>query len=131
MVRERTGYRTLNRTRMVTGSGQPLFSKVQSFNIELLSSCSLTASLLLKYRERAPTAAQGPRGYRHYTHSSPVLRLKAVPRKKSFERGGNIQMFQFQQTAGEAHQGVTSLDGFRGQLSIYLSFPLEMDTSWR
>lgn len=40
MVRERTGYRTLNRTRMLTGSGQPLFSKVQSFNIELLSCCS-------------------------------------------------------------------------------------------
>ena len=40
MVRERTGYRTLNRTRMLTGSGQPLFSNVQSLNIELLCCCS-------------------------------------------------------------------------------------------
>lgn len=47
MVRERTGYRTLNRTRMLTGSGQPLFSRVQSFNMELLRCSSPPCSLTL------------------------------------------------------------------------------------
>ena len=95
MVRERTGYRTLNRTRMVTGSGQPLFSKVQSLNIELLSSCVLffcffQLTALLSYccrttdtdRALRQTAAQGPHVHRHDTRRSPVLRLKAVSRKK-------------------------------------------------
>lgn len=39
-ARERTGYRTLNRTRILTGSGQPLFSEAQSLNTELPPRCS-------------------------------------------------------------------------------------------
>lgn len=60
--------------------------------------------LLSSRRGSAPTAAQRPHVQRHHTHRRPVLRLKAA-QEKSFERGGNIQIFHLQQTAGEAHQG--------------------------
>lgn len=116
MMRDRTGYSTLNRTRMLTGSGQPLFSKVQSFNIELLSCCSPQSRFYCCRiaGKIASTAAQRPHVQRHHTHRSAVLRLTAVLKKKVLSEGEIFKYFMSSRLQGRRARAVTSPDGFRG-----------------
>lgn len=111
MVRERTGYRTLNRTRMLTGSGQPLFSKVQSFNIELLCCCSPPArsfycfTVVRPQRERSDGGTATTRSTASHPPPSVAPTEGSAGEKVLSEGGGDIQRSQVQQTAGEAQQG--------------------------
>lgn len=124
MVRERTGYRTLNRTRMFTGSGQPLFSKVQSFNMELRSCCSpyRLSTVAEPQRERSD------RGAHTFTGITPTAPRCSDWRqrwgKKFWARGEIFKYVSSSRLQGRRTKDVTSLDGFRGvsiNLSVYLS----------
>lgn len=119
MVRERTGYKTLSGTRMLTSCDQPLLPELQSFNIQLsLSAPRNSASFRLRGPEKRALQrrAQRPHVHRHHTHTCPVLLLRAVAKgrggrerreKKKFE--ARWEIFKFDSVRADCRGGATSV----------------------